>query len=125
MVLCNYERMGSNTLIRTYFLEEPLVHPILSHKVKTDNSLCKSKGRSRLAGLCRRAGLKHQWQQCCGGSIPPPGTKKSECESGSEHLALFSRSHSDTHTNCFGCPGRMMNYATTIQPRQSDLYLQA
>jgi hypothetical protein len=26
--------MGSNTLIRTYFLEEPIVHPILSHKVK-------------------------------------------------------------------------------------------
>ena len=31
---CNYERMGSDTLIRTYFLKEPIVHPILSHKVK-------------------------------------------------------------------------------------------
>jgi hypothetical protein len=25
-------------------------------------------------GIGRRAGLKHQWQQCCAGSIPAPGT---------------------------------------------------
>jgi hypothetical protein len=30
-------------------------------------------------GIGRRAGLKHQWQQCCAGSIPAPGTEK-ECE---------------------------------------------
>jgi hypothetical protein len=27
-------------------------------------------------GTGRRAGLKHQWQQCCVGSSPTPGTEK-------------------------------------------------
>ena len=26
-------------------------------------------------GIGRRAGLKHQWQQCCAGSTPAPGTE--------------------------------------------------
>ena len=29
-------------------------------------------------GIGRRAGLKHQWQQCCVGSIPTPGTEKAD-----------------------------------------------
>ncbi len=31
-------------------------------------------------GIGRRAGLKHQWQQCCAGSIPAPGTEKEETD---------------------------------------------
>jgi len=36
--------------------------------------------RSQHAGLRRRAGLKHQWQQCCAGSIPAPGTETEETD---------------------------------------------
>ena len=31
-------------------------------------------------GIGRRAGLKHQWQQCCAGSIPAPGTESPVCQ---------------------------------------------
>jgi hypothetical protein len=41
--------MGSNTLIRTYFLEEPIVHPILSHKVKLIILFANLKERSQPA----------------------------------------------------------------------------
>jgi hypothetical protein len=41
-------------------------------------------------GIGRRAGLKHQWQQCCAGSIPAPGTEKEM----RVRASLETRSHS-------------------------------
>ena len=38
-------------------------------------------------GIGRRAGLKHQWQQCCAGSIPAPGTESLDLSG----LSSFSR----------------------------------